>query len=582
MKFRLAEKHWTNTAAFKDLVMVIVIAIEAIVLVEALELVDAIYRVAEKYEAWLIDELITVPVILAFAFGAYSLRRWKELRHEMTEHKKAEYELRLAEERYRTIFENSAVAITMTDEQERLISWNKFMENLVGMDGEDLHLKPVKSLYPPEEWKKIRSQNVRQKGMQHHLETRMIKKDGEIIDIDVSLSVLKNSDGKTTGSVGVVRDITERKKADKMLRQIQAAVDDATDAIVIIDREGRAIYANVAFGELFKYTIDGINEAGLSSIFVDSQVAVEVYQGALKLDHWTGDVQVVSSEGRVFPAFLRCTPITDDVSNIVGILLTINDITELKQAQERQAQLLEEVRNANQELKDFAYIVSHDLKAPLRAIETLSSWISTDHSDRLDEEGREQMHLLTSQVERMHNLIDGVLQYSRVGRVKEKKVQVNLSELVSEIIDAVASPENIAITVEDELPVVECDETRIMQVFQNLLSNAVKYMDKPQGRIKIGCVEEAGFWKFSVADNGRGIEEKHFKRIFQIFQTLSPGKKFESTGIGLTIVKRIVELYGGEIWVESKPGEGSTFFFTLPKQKNEVVYNAKLEANIAC
>jgi signal transduction histidine kinase len=118
-------------------------------------------------------------------------------------------------------------------------------------------------------------------------------------------------------------------------------------------------------------------------------------------------------------------------------------------------------------------------------------------------------------------------------------------------------------------------------VFQYLLGNAVKYMDKPQGQIKVGCVENDGFWRFRVADNGPGIEEKHFERIFQMFQTLAPRDKVESAGVGLTVAKKIVELYGGRIWVESKLGEGSTFLFTLPKQESRV-RDAKLESNIAC
>jgi len=137
----------------------------------------------------------------------------------ITRHKKAEEERHTAEERYRTIFENSAVAITMVDEQERLVSWNKFMEGLLDMDEEDLHLKPVKSLYPPDEWTKIRACDARQKGMQHHLETKMFKKDGELIDVDISLSVLKDAEGATTGSIGVIRDITERKRAEETLKE---------------------------------------------------------------------------------------------------------------------------------------------------------------------------------------------------------------------------------------------------------------------------------------------------------------------------------------------------------------------------
>ena len=132
------------------------------------------------------------------------------------------------------------------------------------------------------------------------------------------------------------------------------------------------------------------------------------------------------------------------------------------------------------------------------------------------------------------------------------------------------------------MPVIECEETRIMQVFQNLLSNAIKYMDKKQGQIKVGCTGEDGLWRFSVCDNGPGIEEKHFEKIFQMFQTLSSRDEYESTGVGLTVVKKIVELYGGGIWVESKVGEGSTFFFTFPKQESEVIGNATVQANTTC
>jgi light-regulated signal transduction histidine kinase (bacteriophytochrome) len=247
-------------------------------------------------------------------------------------------------------------------------------------------------------------------------------------------------------------------------------------------------------------------------------------------------------------------------------------------AEQRQAQLLEDLEKVNRELKDFAYIVSHDLKAPLRGIATLAEWIATDYADKLDEQGREQISLLTGRVVRMRNLIDGILQYSRIGRVKEKKDVVNLNDLVSEVVDMVAPPENISITIENELPTIECEQTRITQVFQNLISNAVKYMDKPQGQVKIGCIEEDDRWKFSVSDNGPGIEEKHFERIFQLFQTLSPQDKSESTGIGLTVAKKIAELCGGKIWVRSKVGEGSTFFFTLPKQEMGVK-NAELQVS---
>jgi signal transduction histidine kinase len=251
----------------------------------------------------------------------------------------------------------------------------------------------------------------------------------------------------------------------------------------------------------------------------------------------------------------------------------------VKERTEKQTELLEKVDNINKELKDFASIVSHDLKAPLRGIKSLATWIFDDCSDKLGEQAKEQMNLLLGRVEKMHNLIEGVLQYSRAGRTEEQMVQVNLDTFIPETIDMLVPPENISITIEDNMPAIECAETHVMQLFQNLLSNAIKYMDKPKGQIKVGCVEQDGFWKFSIADNGPGIEEKNFEKIFKMFHTLSVSEEVEGTGVGLTVAKKIVELYGGNIWVESQIGKGSTFYFTLPKQETGV-NNAKLEANI--
>jgi len=170
-------------------------------------------------------------------------------------------------------------------------------------------------------------------------------------------------------------------------------------------------------------------------------------------------------------------------------------------------------------------------------------------------------------VHRLNSLIEGVLQYSRVGRIKAGPVPINLNELVPEDIEGLAPPENIKVTVESELPTIVSERTRITQIFENLIGNAVRFMDKPEGQVKVDCIEQDGFWKFSITDNGPGIEEKDYERIFKIFQTLAPRDEVESVGAGLTITKKIVEVYDGEIWVESKPGYGSTFYFTLPKRE---------------
>jgi light-regulated signal transduction histidine kinase (bacteriophytochrome) len=181
----------------------------------------------------------------------------------------------------------------------------------------------------------------------------------------------------------------------------------------------------------------------------------------------------------------------------------------------------------------------------------------------------------------MDKVIDSILQYSEVRRATQEDQEVDLNIVLSEVIGEIDPPENVEITIESKLPTVTCEKTCMIHVFGNLLRNAVKYMDKPKAQIKVGYVEEDAFWKFSIADNGPGIEEKYFKKIFEIFQTLSRHDEGASTGIGLSIVKKIVNVYGGRVWVESSLGEGSTFFFTLPKQEQEIT-DAKLKANIAC
>jgi two-component system sensor kinase FixL len=380
------------------------------------------------------------------------------------------------------------------------------------------------------------------------------------------------------------QEVNERENAGEQLRHslslLTATLDSTADGILVVDRSGRAGSFNKKFATLWRIpdSVLASNQDEVLLSFVLDQLADP--QGFLaKVQQLYAEPAAESNDvlrfkdGRVFERYSRPQFLGDQ---IVGRVWSFRDVTECVLAAEEQQALVRQLEAANEqlarmnrELSEFAYIVSHDLKAPLRGIKSLADWIATDHADALDEEGREKLRLLLARVERMHGLIDGILQYSRIGRVTEEKEPVNLRELVPQIVDLLAVPENIQITICDDLPVVEIERTRITQVFQNLLSNAVKYMDKPQGRIAVTCHDDNGQWTFSISDNGPGIEEKYHEKIFQLFQTLSPRDQYESTGIGLTLVKKIVESYGGRIWVKSCPGEGSTFFFTLPKRRAE-------------
>ncbi len=239
-----------------------------------------------------------------------------------------------------------------------------------------------------------------------------------------------------------------------------------------------------------------------------------------------------------------------------------------KEAEAKQTLLMEQLETVNRELESFAYVISHDLKAPLRGIRTVIEWLVEDYSEALDDEGKEQMGLLVNRVNRMQGLIEGVLRYSRAGRQQQEVDTIKLSEVVPNVIDSLIPPDHITIEVEHPLPIIEADEIRITQVFQNLISNAIKYHDKQDGHIRIQCQENHTEWQFDVIDDGPGIDPRHFERIFEMFSTLQSKDDYESTGVGLAVVKKIVESYGGKIWVKSQIDEGSTFSFSLPKIKS--------------
>ena len=186
----------------------------------------------------------------------------------------------------------------------------------------------------------------------------------------------------------------------------------------------------------------------------------------------------------------------------------------------------------------------------------------------MSDDGRELLSLLLGRLARMHNLIEGILEYSRLGRVREELREVDLDTEVREVIDLLAVPAHIEVVIDRPLPRIRFERTRAAQLFQNLISNAVKFMDKPDGKVNIGHTDTDAEWVFYVADNGPGIEEKYHDKIFLIFQTLTARDEFESTGIGLTLVKRIVDKKPWQDWLESQPGQGTTFFFAVPKDRD--------------
>ncbi|GGD11727.1 sensor histidine kinase [Hyunsoonleella pacifica] len=240
-----------------------------------------------------------------------------------------------------------------------------------------------------------------------------------------------------------------------------------------------------------------------------------------------------------------------------------NQTREIVKINKQREKLLEELGHQNQELSDYAHMVSHDLKSPLRSIDALTAWISEDYKDKFDDDGRESLVLIRNNVEKMDTLISGILDYSTINKNQTEFYDVNIDKLVDNITSIMLVPQHITIEKTNKLPIVKGDKFRLQQLFQNLIDNAIKYNDKSEGRIEIGVEDDNTFWKFFVRDNGKGIDGVYFDKIFKTFQKLENNP--ESSGIGLSIVKKIVTLYGGKIWVESKLETGTTFYFTLKK-----------------
>lgn len=468
------------------------------------------------------------------------------------------------------LLSSAADALIIVDADGRIVLVNPPAERLFGYSSQAMIGQTLEILMP----ERFRGAHVaertnyfsqlRARPMGIGMELRGQRSDGVEIPIEVSLSPLETDRGLKM-VMATIHDVSLRKQAEQALldseARMRAVVDTAADAIVTIHGTGVIERVNPRTEQLFGYAGEALVGQSIGMLMPEllaSLTEAEAGKGAPR------EVAANRADGSTFPVELSLSEFHQGASRMFTVVA--RDITERRESEERRRTLMQELTMANEELTNFAYVVSHDLKAPLRGIGSLADWLSQDYADKFDAEGQEHMRLLIGRVHRMSALIDGILEYSRAGRIKETATQVDLNLLVREVADLLAPPPNIEIVVDGPLPTLLADRTRVQQVFQNLLSNAIKYMDKPAGAIRIQCAKQGRMLRFSVSDNGPGIEQRHFERIFQLFQTLAPRDQIESTGVGLALVKKIVEMYGGQVWLESQVGAGSTFFFTLPQQ----------------
>ena len=371
-------------------------------------------------------------------------------------------------------------------------------------------------------------------------------------------------------------EILEREKVEKDLvrsqndvvkekNKLSAILASIGDGISIQDRDYNIIYKNEFYNEIFGPDIIGrkcyeVYEKR-DSVCVGCPVMKTFETGEITTATRVG----IKENGSKLYVDITASPIRDENDEVVACLEMARDVTSKTLLAKERESLIEDLEYTNRELDAFAHTISHDLKAPLRGIMSLVDWMNKDYRGMLGDEGDERLELLNKRSKRMFDLIDGVLKFSRVGRSMEKMAKLDLNMLVKDVIDMLSIPPGIIVRVENELPVISCKESALEMLFLNLISNAVNHMGRDTGEVRISCTSDhsMGVHTFCISDTGTGIDEENHDSIFELFNTSGVLDDTTGTGIGLSIAKKVVEQCGGEIWLKSKRGEGSNFYFTL-------------------
>jgi PAS domain S-box-containing protein len=376
-----------------------------------------------------------------------------------------------------------------------------------------------------------------------------------------------------TTNTDLQAEIAERRRVEAQLRLQLAVLQSTANAIVVTGRDGTIEWVNAAFTQLTGYTAAeavGQNPRVLNSGRQEAAFFAGMWQRILAGRVWHGELVNKRKDGSLYAEEMTITPVMGDQDQVAHFIAVKQDITARKQAEEGLRQTAEELVRSNQELEQFAYVASHDLQEPLRAVAGYLGLIEARLQDRLDDKSRHHIAGAIQGATRMHTLITDLLSLSRVGTRVRIFETTDLNPLLDQALQSVrdsAEQAGARIT-RDRLPTLEVDAVQMTQLLQNLLANAIKFRGEQPPEIHVVAKLRAdGQWQFAVRDNGIGIEPQYFQRIFLIFQRLHTRKEYPGTGIGLAICKKIVERHGGRIWVESEPGQGSTFYFTIPNQR---------------
>ncbi len=390
-------------------------------------------------------------------------------------------------------------------------------------------------------------------------------------------------DGAINMVAGSTRDITERKRIELALKESEHKLHDQEERLRLALNAGNCgtwdwdVATNRVTWSERVYDLHGIKPGEFNGAVEDFTKLIhpddvhrvaETIQACLtkggdyavefRVPHLNGDIRWLSTNGRV---------IRDGEGRPIRMVGTTWDTTDRKETEKNLLQQAEDLWRSNQELAEFAYVASHDLKEPLRKVANYAQLLVRRVSNDIDGEGQRYLDHIQGGLERMQHLIDDLLAYSRLSNGEKQSQTVEIDEVLTQVTGDLetAMAQSGATITRDALPTVSANPLHMQQLFQNLISNAIKFRDSRAPVIHVSAVEKDGLCVFSVADNGIGIEPKYLDQIFKIFHRLHGRERYTGTGIGLAICKKIVETYGGKIWATSKPDAGSTFFFSLPR-----------------
>jgi PAS domain S-box-containing protein len=510
---------------------------------------------------------------------------------DISEQKRAEE----ARSKLAAIVESSDDAIISKDLNGAITSWNEGAERLYGYSAAEALGRPVSILIPADQQDQmtVLLGRIREGTRIEHYETQRIRKDGQTIDVSLTLSPIRDHRGQVIGASTIARDISAQKRTAEALRLAgvynRSLIEASLDPLVTIDPEGTITDVNAATEQVTGYTRSELIGTDFSDYFTDPGKARSGYRQVFSEGRVRNyELSIRRSDRKITPVLYNASVYKDEAGKVIGVFAAARDITERKLAQEALQKLLadmevrvkertkelseanEALQAANKELESFSYSVSHDLRAPLLTIDGFSRMVLKGYADKLDDEGRRKLNVIRGSSQKMGQLIDDLLSFSRLGRKELVNTRLDMEALVrtawTEL--TLLNPERRIQFSVQKLPHASGDQALIKEVLVNLLSNAFKFSKfRETATVEVGAYPEKERNVYFVKDNGVGFDMQYYDKLFSVFQRLHSAEEFEGTGVGLAIVQRIVRRHGGSVWAEGKVGEGATFYFTLARKE---------------